>query len=72
MILYTEVPLETVLEGFDREPAATTEMTVNGVLMQIEPISPYRGKIVRLYSPEPIHYLNPAYAPGNVIEFKPS
>lgn len=71
MILYTEVSLETVLEGWGSPPPAYTELTVNGVLMQIEPISPYQGKIVRLLCPEPHHYLNPAYAPGQLIEFKP-
>lgn len=71
MILYTEVPLETVLEGIDNPPPETAEITVNGVLMQVETTSPYRGKIVRLLSPDPMHYLNPAYAPGQLIEFKP-
>lgn len=71
MILYTEVPLEQVLDGIDRPPAATAEVTVGGVLMQIEPVSPYQGKIVRLLSPDPMHYLNPHYAPGQLIEFRP-
>ncbi|GAA3406537.1 YlzJ-like family protein [Paenibacillus hodogayensis] len=71
MILYTVVPLEQVLEGADRELPETTEMTIHGVLMQIEQISPYQGKIVRLLTPEPAHYLNPDYAPGKLIDFRP-
>ncbi|MDF2723655.1 MAG: YlzJ-like protein [Paenibacillus sp.] len=71
MILYTEVALEAVMEGWGIEPPSYSEVTVNGVLMQVESISPYQGRIVRLYSPEPHHYLNPAYAPGQLIEFKP-
>ncbi|TNJ66168.1 hypothetical protein FE784_10835 [Paenibacillus hemerocallicola] len=71
MILYTQVPIETVLDGMDNPPPATTEITVNGVLMQVEATSSYQGKIVRLLSPDPFHYLNPSYAPGQLIEFKP-
>jgi hypothetical protein len=71
MILYTEVPLDAVLEGWDAPRPAAAEMTINGVPMQIEPLSPFHGRIVRLLSPDPMHYLNPAYAPGQLIEFKP-
>ncbi|MEF3304892.1 YlzJ-like family protein [Paenibacillus sp. GYB003] len=71
MILYTAVPIETVLEGMDDPRPATVEMTVNGVMMQIEPVSPYSGKIVRLLSPDPTHFLNPDYAPGKLIDFRP-
>lgn len=71
MILYTEVPLETVLDGLNDPRPACEEVTVGGVLMQVEAVSPYQGKIVRLLSPDPMHYLNPAYAPGQLIEFKP-
>lgn len=71
MILYTSVPIETVMEGFEDKQPETSEVTVNGILMQIEPVAPYQGKIVRLYSPDPMNYLNPDYAPGTIIEFKP-
>lgn len=71
MILYTQLPIEAVLDGLDTPPPPTADIEVNGVLMQIEMASPYEGKIVRLLSPDPMHYLNPAYAPGQRIAFKP-
>lgn len=60
-----------VLEGLDNARTTYEEITVNGIMMQVEPVSAYQGKIVRLLSPDPMHYLNPAYAPGQLIEFKP-
>ncbi|PYI50430.1 YlzJ-like family protein [Paenibacillus flagellatus] len=71
MILYTQVPLESVLDGLEEMCDNCIEVTVGGVLMQVEPISPYQGKVVRLLSPDPMHYLNPAFAPGQMIAFRP-
>jgi hypothetical protein len=71
MILYTPLPLEQVLEGFDKAPAPYEEIQLGGLTMQLEPNGPYSGKIVRMISPNPNDYLNPAYAPGQVIRFYP-
>jgi hypothetical protein len=71
MILHTLLPLDQVLEGFNEMEPVYEEMNVDGITMVVEPVSPRRAKIVRLISPDPMHYLNPAYAPGQMIEFGP-
>jgi hypothetical protein len=72
MILHTPLPFDLVLEGFHEMEPAYEEIIVNGITMIVEPVSPRRAKIVRLISPDPMHYLNPAYAPGQMIEFGPA
>lgn len=72
MILYTPMPPELVLKGMDDERPALEEVTIDGVTMQIEMNGLDRGKIVRLLSPDPMHYLNPDYAPGQWIHFAPA
>jgi len=72
MILYTNMPPELVLSGMESHSPVYRELHVDGVLVQVEMIAPHQAKIVRLISPEPHHYLNPAFAPGQTIEFRPS
>ncbi len=46
MILYTVVPIEDVLEGMDTEPAVTSQVMLNGVLMEVEALGgPSRLKL---------------------------
>ena len=72
MILYTDMPPELVLNGMESHSPVYKEMHVDGVLMQVELIAPHQAKIVRLISPDPNHFLNPAFAPGRTIEFRPT
>lgn len=72
MILYSCMPEEIVFEGWDRELERPTEVTINGLLMEVQPVSPQEAKIVRLISPDPQQYLNPAYAPGQIIMYTPN
>lgn len=69
MTLYTVTPLECVLDGILQSPAATVEISYQGVSMQVEPVSPGIGKIVRLLHCQLEDYLNPAYAPGSLIAY---
>jgi hypothetical protein len=71
MILYTDMPPELVLNGMNSHSPVYAELNVDGVLVQVEMIAPHQAKIVRLISPDPRHYLNPAFAPGRTIEFRP-
>jgi len=70
MIMYTAMPLELILSGYDDFNPTYEEIEYNGVSMLIEPISPYQGKIVRLLSCNPQDYLHPSYTPGNTIHFR--
>jgi ABC-type antimicrobial peptide transport system ATPase subunit len=69
MILYTLMPLEVVLDGFDK-PCEYKEVEVNGIKLLIEPLELNRAKIVRMISTDPQDYLNPDYSPGKIIQFK--
>lgn len=69
MTLYTIMPLETVLDGMqgDREPFH--EIWVNGVYMQVTPVAPGMGKIVRLLQCSLNDYLDPQLTPGSMIMY---
>ncbi|MBW7453636.1 YlzJ-like family protein [Paenibacillus sepulcri] len=69
MTLYTTMPLELVLDGMDEQPGPYVDITIGNVRMQIEPISPGIGKIVRLLECPLDAYLQPQYSPGTVILF---
>ncbi|HEX7057869.1 MAG TPA: YlzJ-like family protein [Bacilli bacterium] len=71
MILYTPVPAEYVFPQKNDEQKPLQEIQVNGVIMQVEPLSAKQAKIVRLISPNPSDFLNPRYAPGQIIDFAP-
>lgn len=72
MIIYSPVPLEQIISGIENDIEAPQEVEVDGLLMQVQPIDGNRARIVRLISPDPQHYLNPRYAPGSVIHYRPS
>lgn len=67
MILYTALPLELILEGYEEFSPKYEEMKKGGQLLLIEPISFNRGKIVRLISSNPQDYMNPSLQPGEII-----
>ena len=72
MILYTIMPVETVLEGYDSFKPAYIELDhPGGGRMLVEPLSPTEGRLVRLISPRPADYLDPQNQPGKIISFKP-
>lgn len=72
MTLYTAMPLELVLDGIQNEPGPFMEVTTRGVTMQLLPIAPGIGRIVRLLSAPLDCYLLPEYAPGQPICFHPT
>ncbi|NDI33330.1 YlzJ-like family protein [Chengkuizengella sediminis] len=70
MIMYSIVPLDDIFDGIENnEP--NQEIELNGVIMQVQPMNAYQAKVVRLISPNPQDYLNPAYSPGQIIYFQP-
>ncbi|MFM1650878.1 YlzJ-like family protein [Brevibacillus sp. B_LB10_24] len=72
MILYTTMPLDIVFENMDQvEKQEIREITLGSATMLVEPVSHYEAKIVRLISPNPQDYLNPRFAPGQKIAFRP-
>lgn len=69
MTLHTVIPMELVLQGFDVDPEGTHEVRVKGIKMEVLPLAPGMGRIVRLLDCSLNDYLNPALTPGSVIQF---
>lgn len=68
-MLYTVVPLEDVLEGIDQEPTPTFELTIGGLLMEVEPQGDFAAKVVRIISSNPQDYLVLNYQPGSIVRW---
>ncbi|MFC5401997.1 YlzJ-like family protein [Cohnella soli] len=71
MTLHTTMPLELVLDGVWNDPPATVEATIGGVTMQLQPIGPGIGTIVRLIDAPLDCYLRSEFAPGRTIGYVP-
>jgi len=71
MTMYTNMPIELVLNGMDQPRPADMELEIDGVLMQVAPLNATSGTIVRLLRCPLQTYLNPAYAPGQLIQYHP-
>ncbi|WP_442600890.1 YlzJ-like family protein [Paenibacillus sp. KN14-4R] len=67
MIHFSVIPQEQIWEGFDSYQPKFSITQVAGLQMEVEPVGVGLGRIVRIYSPDPQHYLNPLYAPGTII-----
>lgn len=72
MIMYSVIPLEQIFEGIENETSTLEEINIHGMIMEVQPIDSRQARIVRLISPNPQDYLNPAFAPGQIIYYTPS
>lgn len=70
MTLHTTMPLELVLQGFDEEQEPLQEVWAGGVKMQVVPVAPGMGKIVRLLACSLDDYLKPELTPGTIIQYR--
>ena len=52
-MLYTVIPVEDVLEGWEVDPPQTVDVMVGGVLLQVEPLSQFAGRVERVISSDP-------------------
>jgi hypothetical protein len=66
------MPLELVLDGIQNEPGPFVEVTIQGVMLQLLPVAPGIGRIVRLVSAPLDCYLRTEYEPGQLICFNPT
>lgn len=69
MMLYTVIPIEDVLEDMEKEPALTTELVIGGVIMEIELLGNFEGRVVRVISSDPQDYLASHHQPGSIIRW---
>ncbi|MNO59164.1 hypothetical protein D3C76_497450 [compost metagenome] len=67
MTLYTIMSMEQVWEGAFNNYATTREVSVQGMLMQVEPMEEGRARIVRLLDCPLDRYLDSSFSPGAII-----
>lgn len=71
MIIYSVMPMELIFRNEEEMNYQTVEMQWGGVTMLVQPIGVNEARIIRLISPDPQDYLNPSYAPGQKVFFRP-
>lgn len=71
MIHYSVIPMDVIFQGVETYEPKFLEIDQDGVKMQVEPISGFQARIIRLYSCNPQDYLNDRYAPGTIISYSP-
>ncbi|MFF2482590.1 YlzJ-like family protein [Paenibacillus sp. NPDC058071] len=71
MTLYTIMPLELVLDGIHNEGNDSHEIWLDGVCMEVRPLAPGIGQVVRLLQCQLNDYLNPQLTPGSIIRYGP-
>lgn len=69
MTLYTMMPMELVLQGYDDGREETVEVTARGIRMQVVPVAPGMGRIVRLLECKLDDYLDQGLTPGTIVSF---
>ncbi len=69
MTLHTIMPLELVLDGLSAQPAGKplVEVQSGEMRLQLEPVYPGVGRIVRLLECPLHHYLRPELSPGSLF-----
>ncbi len=68
MIIYTPLPIESVLEGSESFSPEYKEIEIDGNKLLVEHHSFNEGKVVRLISSNPQEYLKPHLQPGAIIK----
>lgn len=69
MNLYTPMPLELVLDGYGNKLPPMMEIEWSGMLVQVTPVAPGLGRIVRLVQAPLDSYLQPQLEPGRIIAY---
>jgi hypothetical protein len=70
VIIYTPLPIDVVLSGFEQH-RDWREIDLDGVTAVVEPAGQDRGRIVKIISTDPNDFMNPRYAPGTEVVFRP-
>ncbi|EGK13737.1 YlzJ-like family protein [Kroppenstedtia eburnea] len=70
MIYYSVIPVEVALQDPAQPEPEIREVLVDGVSMMVELDGPGEGRILRLLSTDPAHYLDPRYQPGSRVSLR--
>jgi len=65
-VLWTTVPIETVMEGWGKKDPQLRECALPGGGSVLVDVSSGEERIFRLHSTDPQMFLKPQYAPGQV------
>ncbi|HBG21836.1 MAG: YlzJ-like family protein [Syntrophaceticus sp.] len=65
-VLYTPLPLELVMFTED-STSPYQDIAIDGATLTVQPTATGMGKIVRINSTNPDHYLKPEFQPGQQI-----
>lgn len=71
MIIWSPLPAEVILDGFDAPPRPALELRHHGRLLLVEPVSPNQVRLVRLISTDPNDFLHPDLQPGRIVDLVP-
>lgn len=70
-IIYTPLPIETVLDGIDKQDLKYQELEVGGAKLLVEQFGVDKCRVVRLISTNPADYLKNEFQPGTELRFVP-
>lgn len=70
MILYTPLPVEDVLQGYEKEAPELIEMSMGDAMVLVQRTGINQGIVHRIISTEPKDYMRPELQPGCVINFQ--
>jgi hypothetical protein len=68
MTFYTILPMEQVFEGAFNYAQAVQEITIQGVLMQVELLDGGQARVVRLLQCPLDKYLDASFSPGAILQ----
>jgi hypothetical protein len=72
-MLYTIVPVEVIFDESDAEGAVNKPseevIEIDGAMLMIEPDGIGRGRIKRIISTAPEHFLDPRWQPGMTVHW---
>jgi hypothetical protein len=68
MMFYTIAPIESLFPELYADERQFVLIERGNIQMQVEPIDGGQGRIIRLISTDPAHYLQPALQPGMLVD----
>ncbi|MBA4494393.1 YlzJ-like family protein [Paenactinomyces guangxiensis] len=71
MIHYTVLPEELIFYDSNQKALPLKEVVIDGIQMLIQLDGSSEATIVRLLSPDPMHYLDSRFQPGNKLQLFP-
>jgi hypothetical protein len=69
-MLWTVMPLETVLAGHETYRPSYREISWKNATLLVEEAGRDTARVIRLLSTDPLHYLDPQVQPGTIIRYQ--